>query len=206
MSVSPILQECINKFSNNSINVIEIGARYGESTKLLLKHLNIKNYYIIDSYCSYDEYEHDGFNDIIKDNDDKIFNEVKNNLKKYTEVTNKVHNKNANLIFYRTFSNNKETIQSIKNESIDLIFIDGNHSYKYVLEDLENYYPKLVKNGILCGDDFFMRLKKNDILNSGAGYDEPMVYEAVIEFCEKYNKGYKEFGKHRGYGKTFMIN
>lgn len=59
MSVTPILQECINKFSNNSINVIEIGARYGESTKLLLKHLNIKNYYIIDSYCSYDEYEHD---------------------------------------------------------------------------------------------------------------------------------------------------
>ena len=97
-------------------------------------------------------------------------------------------------------------LNKIDDNNIDLIFIDGNHSYKYVLEDLENYYPKLVKNGILCGDDFFMRLKKNDILNSGAGYDEPMVYEAVIEFCEKYNKGYKEFGKHRGYGKTFMIN
>lgn len=202
MSISPILQECINKFSNNSINVIEIGARYGESTKLLLKYLNIRNYYIIDPYCSYDEYEHDGFNDIIKDKDDEIFNKVKNEL----QIYNTYVNKNTNLIFNRTFSNNEETIQSIKNESIDLIFIDGNHSYKYVLEDLENYYPKLVKNGILCGDDFFMRLKKNDILNSGAGYDEPMVYEAVIEFCEKYNKGYKEFGKHRGYGKTFMIN
>tara|TARA_B100000902_G_C26787649_1_gene658205 strand:- start:113 stop:310 length:198 start_codon:yes stop_codon:yes gene_type:complete len=64
MSISPILQHCINKYINKSINVIEIGARYGESTKLLLKYLNIKNYYIIDPYCSYDEYEHDGFNEV----------------------------------------------------------------------------------------------------------------------------------------------
>jgi hypothetical protein len=33
-----------------------------------------------------------------------------------------------------------------------------------------------------------------------------MVYEAVIEFCNGHNKTFKEFGKHRGYGKTFMIN
>ena len=38
------------------------------------------------------------------------------------------------------------------------------------------------------------------------GYDEPMVYEAVIEFSKRYNKTFEEFGKHRGYGKTFMIN
>ena len=34
----------------------------------------------------------------------------------------------------------------------------------------------------------FMRLHKNDILKSGAGYHEPMVYEAVLDFCKKYNK------------------
>jgi hypothetical protein len=70
---------------------------------------------------------------------------------------------------------------------------------------LENYAPKLKKGGILCGDDFFMRTKKNDILNSGAGYDEPMVYEAVVEYCKKYDKKYMEFGKHRSYGKLFYI-
>ena len=92
--------------------------------------------------------------------------------------------------------------------SIDLIFIDGNHTYKYVLEDLENYYPKLNKNGIICGDDFFMRTHENDLLNTmlgNEGYDEPMVYEAVIEFCKRHSKSLTEFGKHRGYGKTFMI-
>ena len=50
-----------------------------------------------------------------------------------------------------------------------------------------------------------MRKHENDILNTGS-YDEPMVYEAVLEFCEKYNKTYSEFGTHIGYGKIFMIN
>ena len=200
MSITPIINHLINYFSNNSINVIEIGARYGESSKLLLKYLNINKYIIIDPYTSYNEYKDDGFNKIISnDSDDKIFNKVNIELKN-------IHN---NIIFYRTFSNDITTINSIKNESIDLIFIDGNHTYNYVLQDLENYYPKLNKSGILCGDDFFMRMHKNDVLNTmpgNEGYDEPMVYEAVIEFCKRYNKTFEEFGKHRGYGKTFMIN
>ena len=71
------------------------------------------------------------------------------------------------------------------------------------------YYPKLKKTGIICGDDFFMRTHENDHLNTmpgNEGYYEPMVYEAVVEFCNRHNKSYTEFGKHRGYGKIFMIN
>ena len=200
MSINPILSHLKTHFSNNSINVVEIGARYGESSKVILENLNVDKYIIIDQYTSYEEYSGDGFNKIMSDdNDDKIFNETKNKLES-------LHN---NMVFYRTFSTDVNTINAIENNSIDLIFIDGNHTYKYVLEDLENYYPKLNKNGIICGDDFFMRTHENDLLNTmpgNEGYDEPMVYEAVIEFCNRRNKTFKEFGKHRGYGKTFMIN
>ncbi len=196
MSIIPIIPYCLEKFGRKSINVLEIGARYGESSKIILKYLNVDTYNIVDPYASYDEYINDGFNDIIgQDKDNEIFKTVKRELYKIHDDIN----------FYRTFSNNKNTINKIKDNSIDLIFIDGNHSYKYVLEDLENYAPKLKKGGILCGDDFFMRTKKNDILNSGAGYDEPMVYEAVVEYCKKYDKKYMEFGKHRSYGKLFYI-
>jgi len=199
MSIIPIMNYAISFFKDKPINVLEVGARYGESSQIILKYLNIKEYIIVDPYTSYDEYSGDGFNGILKNTeDDKIFNETK---KKLTTI-------NKNIIFNRTFSNNKNTLSKIKDKSIDFIFIDGNHTYKYVLEDLENYYPKLKDNGILCGDDFFMRHRKNDILNTmpgNAGYDENMVYEAVLEFTKKYNKNYKEFGKHRGYGKIFMI-
>ena len=200
MSINPIINYLKTHFQKNPVNVIEIGARYGESSKVILQNLNVDNYIIIDPYTSYDEYKNDGFNKIISDdNDDNIFNETKNKLES-------LHN---NMVFYRTFSTDTNTINAIEDTSIDLIFIDGNHTYKYVLEDLENYYPKLNKNGIICGDDFFMRTHENDHLNTmsgNEGYDEPMVYEAVIEFCNRHNKTLKEFGKHRGYGKTFMIN
>jgi predicted O-methyltransferase YrrM len=165
-----------------------------------LNSLKVNKYIIIDPYTSYDEYNNDGFNKIISDdNDDNIFNKTKNELES-------LHN---NMVFYRTFSTDTNTINAIEDNSIDLIFIDGNHTYKYVLEDLEKYYPKLKNTGVMCGDDFFMRTHENDHLNTmpgNEGYDEPMVYEAVIKFCNRHNKTFKEFGKHRGYGKTFMIN
>lgn len=196
MSIGPIIDFAKNKFKNNKINVIEIGAMYGDSSEIILNNFNINKYYIIDPYIVYEEYNQDGFNKILKGRNDAIFYKIKNKLNAI----------NDNVIFYRNKSNDTKIIDSFDNDTIDFIFIDGNHTYKYVLEDLENYSPKLKKNGILCGDDFFMRSHSNDILNSGAGYNEPMVYEAVTDFCIKYNKTYTEFGSHRNYGKLFMID
>ena len=66
-------------------------------------------------------------------NGDEIFNETKIKLEKLSK----------NVIFFRKFSNDENTLNKIEHESLDFIFIDGNHSFKYVLDDLENYYPKL---------------------------------------------------------------
>jgi len=153
MSINPILSHLQTHFFNNSINVLEIGARYGESSKVILNSLKVNKYMIIDPYTSYNEYSNDGFNKIMSnDNDDIIFNKTKNELES-------LHN---NIVFYRTFSTDTNTINAFEDTtSIDLIFIDGNHTYKYVLEDLENYYPKLKNTGIICGDDFFMRTHAN---------------------------------------------
>ncbi len=36
----------------------------------------------------------------------------------------------------------------------DLIFLDGDHSYKEVRRDIELWYPKVRPGGILCGHDY----------------------------------------------------
>jgi len=38
----------------------------------------------------------------------------------------------------------------------ELIYIDGNHYYEAVKEDLELYWPKLKQGGIMFGDDYFL--------------------------------------------------
>jgi hypothetical protein len=37
-----------------------------------------------------------------------------------------------------------------------MIYIDGDHTYKSVMSDLESYYPLLNENGVLFGHDIFL--------------------------------------------------
>ncbi len=41
MSINPIINHLKKNFSKNPVNVIEIGARYGESSKIIINNLNI---------------------------------------------------------------------------------------------------------------------------------------------------------------------
>lgn len=63
----------------------------------------------------------------------------------------------AKVIWHKMLSN--EAIKYVNDNTLDLIFIDANHSYENVKEDIELWYPKLKKFGILSGHDY----KKNDI-------------------------------------------
>ena len=36
----------------------------------------------------------------------------------------------------------------------DWIYIDGNHLYEFVKQDLESYFPKIKSGGIVAGDDY----------------------------------------------------
>lgn len=42
----------------------------------------------------------------------------------------------------------------IKNDSVDLFFIDGSHGYEQVKRDISNYWQKLKIGGILLGHDY----------------------------------------------------
>jgi SAM-dependent methyltransferase len=46
-----------------------------------------------------------------------------------------------------------EMSTKIEDESMDIIFIDANHTYNGVKRDIESYLPKVKKGGILCGHD-----------------------------------------------------
>lgn len=41
--------------------------------------------------------------------------------------------------------------------SIDLVFIDGNHKYRQVKKDIFNYWPKLKQGGVMLGHDYYKK-------------------------------------------------
>lgn len=61
----------------------------------------------------------------------------------------------------------------IPDNSVDIIFIDGNHKYEFVRKDIQLYTPKLKKGGLLTGHDI----------------DYPGVNQAVTELVKKYDVG-----------------
>jgi cephalosporin hydroxylase len=66
-------------------------------------------------------------------------------------------NENQKLYLIRSSSLDKNTINKVKeildNKTIDFLFIDGDHSYKAVKSDFENYSKFVRKGGIVAFHD-----------------------------------------------------
>ena len=58
--------------------------------------------------------------------------------------------------------NSAEILPLLKDNSFDLIYIDGDHEAGAVMEDIKNALPLLKDGGLLCGDDLEMQLSGVD--------------------------------------------
>ena len=191
-SILPAMPFLLQHFENKPIEVAEIGARYGESSTMILKSLNCRRYFIVDPYEQYEDYEDDGFQKVLKEvGGDVLHEKVKLRLQKFS----------AKLKIIRRYSDDPVVFEVIQKKSIDLVFIDGNHEYDYVLRDLRNFYPLLKSGGILLGDDFQTRSNTNQ-----NGQGRPMVFEAVEQFALETGMKYVTFGMHDGFPKLYAFS
>lgn len=58
-----------------------------------------------------------------------------------------------------------EAVSDFEDGSIDFIFIDAEHTYKAVSNDLSAWYSKVKNGGILCGHDFDHLPVKNAVID-----------------------------------------
>jgi len=55
---------------------------------------------------------------------------------------------------YREYS--FDAVRHFKDHYFDFIYIDADHTYGACLQDIEDWYPKVKKGGVLLGDDYRM--------------------------------------------------
>ena len=113
--------------------------------------------YFIDPFSTYDEYAD---NAIVGDDGEQL---VANFIDKME------HTKKGAFTFLRQFSS--DAVDKIP--EVDFVFIDGNHAYEYVKNDILKYWSKVKKGGFLGGHDYI----------SG----HPEVIKAVDEFVKNQN-------------------
>jgi predicted O-methyltransferase YrrM len=53
-----------------------------------------------------------------------------------------------------------DALRALRGREFDLIYIDGDHTYRQVRADIENAQPLVRDGGILCGDDFELPFDK----------------------------------------------
>lgn len=140
-------------FGDKEIKVAEVGVFEGGNAKEMFKKLNIKKFYAIDPYDLYKDYS-------------DAENKTQNELNKCEKIARKELEKFSNKInWIKKYSS--DAIKDIP-ELLDFIYIDGNHTEKYILEDMKNYYKKLKVGGVLAGHDI--------TTHDGVGH-------ALITFC-----------------------
>lgn len=76
--------------------------------------------------------------------------EGKKTQKELDEIADKLRNLDAT--FLRMTS--EKATKQFSNGYFDFIFIDGDHSYESVKQDIEMWLPKLKEDGVLAGDDY----------------------------------------------------
>ena len=134
----------MNFFKNKKLIGLEIGVEYGLNAKTMLKLLSIEKLYLVDPY----------------NNGDETYKEARKYLAKYG---NKI-------IFIRKTS--EKAANEIPDE-LDFVYIDGAHNYEAAKKDIELFYNKLKKGGVLGGHDLWA--------------NEIGVCKAVLEFAENNN-------------------
>lgn len=171
-----VLPELINHHKYK--NILEVGVALGGHAEAILSATNINTYMGVDPYQCYDL--EDGLQQDVaaysslqtQKNFDYLYQWVSHvRLKPFGERCKLIRKTSV------------EASLDFSDESLDCIFIDGDHNYEPVLHDLRAWFPKLKKGHLIIGDDYSM---------------EP-VARAVDEFFTLHDKKVLFFHSKSGY-------
>jgi protein YibB len=117
--------------------LVEVGTYQAEFAERLCTDCEPAKLFCVDPYRSYDDYA-DGMNRVELE---MIYRQARERMARFGERVE----------FIRTFS--ADAVGQFPEDSLDFVYIDANHAFRFVYEDLCLWYPKVRPGGLICGDD-----------------------------------------------------
>ena len=153
--------------------MVEIGSYFGESTMLFASTGIFKEIHCIDPFKGEEE-----MNDSYGYDWDLVKKEFKTNTRYFDNIT-----------LHEDYSYN--VIDEFKDNSIDFLYIDGNHSYEDTKKDIELYLPKIKQSTA----DYYLTMSTKDGNTSGVkesqfsgvigGHDYHEAHSGVIKAVDE---------------------
>lgn len=126
------IKDYLYNLSSNPI-IVEIGSYEGESTEIFAQEFPFATIYAIDPWVNgYDDKDFASNSNMIQ---------VENNFNERTK-------------YYKNIIKIKDFSLNVDMSNIHMVYIDGNHQYEAVKNDILHWKPRLVKNGIISGHDY----------------------------------------------------
>ena len=144
---------------------VEIGVLNGDYSEKIYNYYCKKfdfDFYLVDPWSSFSDY------------DQKILDQC------YKNVLKKFKNFNKVKILKQT---SEQASKKFADESLDFVYIDGNHEYNHVLSDLKFCFPKLKSHGVLFGDDYSRSYGVHKAVNEFA-FDKKL----LVKFSDNYKQ------------------
>lgn len=137
---------------------VEVGTDHGQYAEQLLEGVPTLNLDCVDPWVAYTE----GDQVHTQEEMDQIVKEVERRLEPYIgERTTLYH------------LTSMKAVKHFEDNSLDFVFIDGNHEFSFVYEDIVEWTKKVKPGGIIAGHDYKV---------------DPANNYGVIEAVQKYTK------------------
>jgi predicted O-methyltransferase YrrM len=116
---------------------VEVGVYKAKYSEVLMSRIPGLELVGIDAWQTYGNYKDYGVNDL----EEKAYEDASAVAKR--------------LGFRLMKAWSTDAAKEFADESLDFVYIDGNHDFSHVIEDLAAWSPKVKKDGIIAGHDFF---------------------------------------------------
>lgn len=122
---------------------VEVGVYYGQNAEHILKNWPGVKLYGVDPYINYPKEEYlDGCN-LVK---------LEEAMAHALEIVKPFGEK-----FKLLRMPSIEAITEFEDDSCDFVYLDGNHDYEHVIQDINAWYEKVKIGGVLGGHDYYER-------------------------------------------------
>lgn len=148
-SFRPAIVYIRDKFGQGLIGA-EIGVYKGDNAEFILKILKPTILYLVDPW-----------NNFLDTDSNEIIGETQ-----YIETQQRLKEYGNKRLIKRT---SQEANKLFKDEEFDFVYIDADHHYDSITNDLKLWYPKIKKGGVLAGHDYHKSMEG--------------IVMAVNEFC-----------------------